>query len=55
MFMKFPRLCFFLQMGLTDILGFLGDDILKDEMEKKEDYAMTMDEKSEGLNRGRRR
>ena len=41
-------------MGLTDILGFLGDDILLDDIEKEEGYAMTMDGGGEGLNRGGR-
>jgi hypothetical protein len=41
-------------MGLTDILGFLGDDILLDDMEKKEGFALTMDRGGEGLSKGGR-
>ena len=50
--MKLLRLSFFLQIGLTNILGFLSEDILLDEMRKKEVYAMTMDGGNEGLSRG---
>ena len=52
LFLKLPRLCFFLHMGLTDILGFLGDDILLDDIEKRKGYAMAMDGGGGGLNRG---
>ena len=53
--MKLSMLCFFLLMGLTDRLGFLGEDILMNVIEKNEDYAMTMNERNEGLNGGGRR
>lgn len=52
--MKLPWRCFFLHMGLTEILCFLRDDTLLDDIEKKEGYAMTMDGGGEGLNRGGR-
>lgn len=45
--MKLPRLCFFLHMGLTDVLGFLWDDIVK-----RKGYAMAMDGGGGGLNKG---
>ena len=54
LFMKLPWLCFFRHMGLTEILDFLGDDTLLDDIEKEEGYAMTMDGGSEGLSIGGR-
>lgn len=54
LFIKLPWLCFLLHMGLTEILGFLGDDTLLDDIEKEEGYAMTMDGGGEGLSRGGR-
>jgi hypothetical protein len=39
-------------MGLTNILGFLGDDILLDDIIRKRVYAMEMNGGSGGLSRG---
>ena len=50
--MKLPRLCFLLHMGLTDILGFLGDDILLDDIVKRKGFSMAMDGGGGGLNKG---
>ena len=52
LFMKLPRLCFFLHMGFTEILGFLVVGVLLDDIMRKKGYAMMMNEEDECLNRG---
>ena len=52
LFMKLPRLCFFLHMGFTEILGFLVVGVLLDDIMRKKGYAMMMNEEDEGLNKG---
>ena len=46
LFRKLPRLCFFLHIGLTEILGFLDGDGLWDDIEKEE--VMSWQWKEEG-------